>query len=133
MPDREAIQRGLDFEAKVSEALGLDLTKASGNQWHDRGDNRGRGLRTSCKATSARSWKRTREELNEAIEIALGTGQTPLLALLDEDGAALVVMRLEDFAETLQGDRSSAPMKRSERIRAAASTPVLRRQSKENS
>lgn len=131
MPDREAIKRGLAFEAAVSEALSLDLTAASGNQWSDRGDNRGRGLRSSCKATTKRTWGQTREQLAEAIEMALGTGQTPFLAVLDDDDAALVVIRLEDLAELLAGERTPAPVKRSERIRAAASTPLLRRRQEE--
>jgi hypothetical protein len=129
MPDREAIERGLAFEAEVAEALGISATKASGNQWSDRGDGRGRGLRPSCKAnpTTRRGWGKTRAELRESIEIAHGSGQLPLLAIQDQDGAKLVLMRLEDFAEVLNGDRSPAPMKRSERVRAIADIPLLRR------
>jgi hypothetical protein len=127
MPDREATARGLAFEARVSEALSLDLTRASGNQPHDRSDERGRGLRGSCKSTSGRSWAQTRRELAEAIELALGTGQTPFLAVEDDDGAAVVMLRLEDFAEVLKGERKPLPLKRSERIRALARTPLLLR------
>lgn len=134
MPDREAIQQGLDFEKTVSESLGLDLTVASGNRWDDRGDGRGRGLRVSCKSNpvSRRSWSQTREQLNDALDMAGGSGQLGVLCIEDQDGARLVLLRLEDFAEVLQGNHAQAPpQRRSERVRAAASIPLLRRQQSE--
>ena len=134
VPDREAIQQGLDFEKTVSESLGLDLTVASGNRWDDRGDGRGRGLRVSCKSNpvSRRSWSQTREQLNDALDMAGGSGQLGVLCIEDQDGARLVLLRLEDFAEVLQGNHAQAPpQRRSERVRAAASIPLLRRQQSE--
>jgi hypothetical protein len=131
MPDRSAIEAGRAFEVTVSQALGLELTAASGNQWHDQGDNRGRGIRASCKAnpTTRRSWTQTRQELAESIEIAQGTGATPLLAIQDEDGAKLVLIRLEDLAELIgRGESTVKPRKRSEIVRAKASVPLMRRQ-----
>jgi hypothetical protein len=136
VPDREAIQQGLDFEKAVSESLGLDLTVASGNRWNDRGDARGLGLRPSCKSNSItkRTWPRTREQLREAIDMASGTGQLPLLAIQDQDGSQLVLLRLEDFAEVLQGNHAQTPsQRRSERVRAAAAIPLMRRQQTEKS
>src|ERR1035437_2990060 len=134
VPDREAIQKGLDFEKAVSESLGLDLTVASGNRWDDRGDARGLGLRPSCKANpvSKRTWPQTREQLKEAIDMAAGTGQLPLLAIQDPDGSQLVLLRLEDFAEVLQGNHAQTPsQRRSERMRGLAAVPLLRRQQSE--
>ena len=116
----------------MSESLGLELTKSSGNQWHDQSDNRGLGLRVSCKAnpTTKRTWLQTLEHLREAIDMAAGTGQIPALAIEDMDGSQYVLQRLSDYAEVLRGDRAGivSPVKRSERIRAAAATPLLRRQ-----
>lgn len=129
-PNSKALQTGRDFEFIVCEALGLELTAASGNQWTDRGDARGRGLRPSMKSnpTTRRSWSNTRSELAEAIEIAQGTGQLPLLAVEDQDGARIVLMRLEDLAELIgQGQTSVKAPRRAERIRAAASTPLMMR------
>lgn len=132
MPDQRAIDIGRAFEATVSEALGIELTAASGNRWNDQGDNKGRGLLVSCKAnpTTKRSWATTREELRDAIEMAHGTGRLPALALKDQDGAQLVLMRLEDVAELLgSAETTVKTTKRSERIRDLASTPLLKRAS----
>lgn len=103
MPDRERIIRGLDFEGRVRDALGGRLMPGSGNQWHAQGDVRGR-LVVSCKAEAIKSWNRVREQLREAIDMAFGTGALPVLALLDDDGEELAVMRMADLAKALAGD-----------------------------
>lgn len=71
--------------------------------WHAQGDV-ARIFLFSCKAEADRSWSQTRRELNEAIDYAIGTGLTPALALLEDDGSELVVMRLSDLAEVVSSD-----------------------------
>lgn len=41
------------FEQWVADDLGLTLTRGSGNQWHDKGDCRGRGLLVEVKFTDS--------------------------------------------------------------------------------
>lgn len=128
MPDRDRIQRGLDFEHRVQEALGARLVSRSGAGWRDKGDVKG-PLRISCKAESDKSWNRVREQLREAIDMAFGTGELPALALLEDDGEELVVMRLSDFAQALGASRSFAsPVSRGERVRDLVSTPSMLRE-----
>lgn len=128
MPDRAAIERGRVFESEVNATLGLNDVPGSGNQWDERSDGRGR-LRVSSKSEIKRTWGRTRSQLAEAIDLAQGTGETPALAIEEpEDGARLIIFRLEDFAELFGADWTIAakPSKAEER-RARASVPALLR------
>lgn len=122
-------QRGIDFEAHVAEALGLRQVPGSGSNWRSKGDCKGR-LRISCKAEATKTWGRIREQLREAIDMAFGTGELPALAVLEDDGEELVVMRLSDLAKALEsgGNRNGAgPISRGEMTRDLAGTPAMLR------
>jgi hypothetical protein len=128
MPRTSEQQRGVDFEIRTAETLGGALQPRSGANWFARSDVRSPGLLTSCKAEAKRTWAQTREQLREAIECAAGTGDLPALAILDDDGEQLIVMRLADHARL----RSSAPEievreTRADRIRRAAAIPQMLR------
>lgn len=127
MPDRAAIKRGFDFELDLAELLGLRLVPGSGNKWSALSDASGR-LRVSAKSTSKRSWVETRRQLSEAIELAQGTGETPALAIEDEDGERLIIFRLMDFAELFAGDwQINVKPSKAEERRARAAIPALLR------
>ena len=128
-PDREALDRGRVFEREAVEALGLTETIASGNQWHDQSDGKGRGIRLSAKSTSKRSWAETRAQLREAIDMAQGSGEVPLLAIEDPvDGERLLLMRLSDGVQLLTDDaRPERRPRRSEIVRDTSRVPVLLR------
>jgi|SRR5581483_8430672 len=129
MPDRERIQRGLDFEHRVRDALGQRLVARSGAGWRDKGDVKGR-LRISCKAESQKSWGRVREQLREAIDMAFGTGELPALALLEDDGEEIVMMRLSDLAKALEASSSgSGARSRGDTMRELADVPAMLRES----
>lgn len=117
----------MDFEVEAAEALGLSLTSGSGNKAHDRSDAKGR-IRLSCKSTAKRTWAQTRAQLREAIDMAAGTGEAPLLAIQDDDGETFLVMRLTDGAAVLTDDaRPTRRVRRSDVIRETSSIPVLLR------
>jgi hypothetical protein len=127
MPDQERLQRGRDYEHRVREALGGRLVAGSGNQWHSRGDVRGR-LLASAKAESQKSWSRVREQLREAKDMAFGTGAHPMLALLEDDGDEIVVMYLTDFAQALaDGVPGDGGLSRGDLVRQRADTPTMLR------
>lgn len=83
-----------------------------------------------CKATANRSWAETRRQLAEATEEAQGTGDIPVLAVLDDDDVALVVIELGNFARIRT---ELVPVKVEEgktaRRKRLAAVPVLRRES----
>lgn len=128
MPDRVAIERGFAFETRLGDLLGGDLRPGSGNQWDSRGDVSAGVFLFQAKATSKRTWAETRRELREAIDDAQGTGRLPGLAVLDEDGEELVVLRLSELIEALA---SGVTLERQEtggeRRRKIASMPALLR------
>lgn len=128
MPDAAAIERGRVFEVEVNQTLGLQDVAGSGNQWNDRSDGKGR-IRVSSKSESKRTWGRTRSQLAEAVELAQGTGETPALAVEDpEDGARLIIFRIEDFA-ALHAEGWEIPSKPSkgDARRARAAVPAFLR------
>lgn len=105
----------------------MDQTKSSGSRWYDRSDNKG-SLRVSCKATAKRTWGETRSQLDEAVDLAAGTGETPALAILDADDQAFLIVRLTDAALLLFEDaRHERRPSRAQAIRDAAGTPTLLR------
>jgi hypothetical protein len=128
MPDRSAIERGNKFERLVQEILHLRPKPGSGNKWFARGDGAGGGILVECKATKGRSWAETRRQLSEAKEEALGTGDVPVLAVLDDDNVGVVVIELSDFARIRT---ELVPVKVEEtatqRRRRLAGVPVLLR------
>lgn len=129
MPDRAAIERGLEFEAEAATALGLTQTVASGSQHFDRSDAKGR-VRLSCKANpiKRRTWGETREQLREAIDLAVGTGETPALAIEDTDGEQFLLLRLADGAALLTEEiKTQRQPSRAEVVREASRIPVLLR------
>jgi len=118
----------MQFEEDVCESLGLQATPGSGNQWTQRGDSAG-ALRVSAKSTAKRSWAETRRQLKEAIEMAAGTDELAALAIEDEDGARLVLMRLEDLAALrASGGLPARQSKRGEIIKETAKVPFLLRE-----
>lgn len=128
MPDREAIERGFAFEKTAADALGLRGTPGSGNKWHDQSDAKG-AIRLSCKSTKKRTWAQTRAQLREAIDMSSGTGESPVLAIEDDDGEALLLMRLSDGAQLLTDDaRAERKPRRAEVVRQASRVPALLRE-----
>jgi hypothetical protein len=74
---------------------------ASGNRWYAKGDNVLGPLGVSAKAETGRSWTSTRRQLREAADMFVGTGLLPALAVLDDDGEELAVLRLSDLVAAL--------------------------------
>lgn len=127
LPDRERIQRGLDFEQRVAGETGQTVVKGSGSSWRSKSDVRGK-LRISAKAEAVKSWNRIKEQLREAIDFAFGTGEIPALALLDDDDNAYIIMRLEDFSKALSDNVTLQPVRsRGDDVRAQAEIPALLR------
>jgi hypothetical protein len=98
MPDRNAIARGFEFEKRVNDALHLRSTPGSGNKWYNRGDGSGGGIMVESKAEKIKTWREVKSRLALAAEEAQGTGDVPVLALLDEDDEECVIMTLADFS-----------------------------------
>lgn len=122
-------QRGIDFEQYVADALDGKLQPGSGSQWAARSDCVAHGLLLSAKAEADRTWGSTRRQLTEAIDYAQGTSLIPALATLDDDGEAIVHMRLADLARAFAGGVTPivAQEKRSDRKRRDAAVPALLR------
>jgi hypothetical protein len=128
MPDWERIARGRDFEGRVRDVLGARLVSNSGAGRNDKSDVKGL-LRVSCKAEATKSWNRIREQLAEAIGYAFGTSETPALATLDDDGAELIIMRLEDFSKLLSSGVTIQPVQsRGDLVQQNAEIPSILRQ-----
>lgn len=130
MPDRDRIERGLDYEARVASVLGLRQVPGSGNGWRNKGDAKGY-LVVSCKAEAdkGKTWARIKEQLREAIDMAFGTGLPSALALLEDDGDELVVIRLQDLAKVLSGKPLVSERSKGEINRELVDVPVLLRES----
>lgn len=128
MPDVHAIERGRAFERVVNAALGLVPTIGSGNKWFNRGDGAGGGIRVESKAEQKRSWAQTKSQVALAEEQALGTGDVAVLAVLDDDEQAYVIMTLPAFARIRT---ELAPVEisetRAQARRRLASVPALLR------
>jgi hypothetical protein len=130
MPNRERILRGQQFEHRVRDVLGARLVSRSGAGWRDKGDVKGGGMRVSCKAEADRTWGRTREQFREAIEMAFGTGEVPMLAMLEDDGEEFVLMRLPDLARVLSlgGNGRMVGISRGQRLGEMLDTPAILRE-----
>jgi hypothetical protein len=129
MPDREAIIRGNRFEEHVSEISGGRLQPASGNRWYAKGDVSAPMCLIQAKASANRTWAQTRRELKGAIDDAIGTGKPAALAVLDDDGEALFVGRLDDVVEMLSSDlQLTATESSGEQRRRLASMPGILRE-----
>lgn len=130
MPDRERIKNGFNFEKSIASILDGRLVPGSGNQWYSQGDISAHGIRLSCKATAKRTWKETRNQLDEAIDFSQSTGEIPALAIEDDDREQLIVMRVLDFARAISGDISipaDSGLSKGAIRRAQAKIPVLLR------
>src|SRR5208282_4029785 len=104
MPDKDAIQRGLDFEDKVANAISGQKQPGSGNKFYAPSDCRGSGLIVSCKSEKNLAWSRILRYLDEAIELSHGVGAIPALAVENvNSGDELILMRLSDFSKALSG------------------------------
>lgn len=114
----------------MRDVLGARLVPGSGNGWRQKGDVRGNQLVVSCKAETDRgkTWARIREQLREAIDMSFGTGATPMLALLEDDGEELVVMRLPDYVKVLEGAPIAGQRERSDTQRELADMPAILRE-----
>lgn len=101
MPDQEAIQRGRDFEQRTASTLSGALQPGSGNKFYAKSDVSGHGLTTSCKSEKDFTWSKIYRHLLEAIELAYGTGDLPVLAIedVDRNNDQLIIMKLSDFAK----------------------------------
>lgn len=116
----------MQFERDLA-ARGGRTRAGSGNQWNQRGDVVLGPLLFSAKATAERTWAQTRRQLAEASEMALGTGLLPALAVLDDDGAELVVMSVDDLVAALASDSKIEARASSTDRRRAADTPSILR------
>ena len=126
-PDQDRAQRGRDFEAEIA-ARGGRLVPGSGNQWQSRGDVVLGPLLLSAKAEAKRTWGRTRAQLRDAQEMALGTGLLPALAVLDDDGEQLVVVRVDDLVAALASEqRIVDESTKHQRRRDSADVPAVLR------
>jgi acyl-coenzyme A synthetase/AMP-(fatty) acid ligase len=82
-----------------------------------------------AKASANRTWAQTRRELKGAIDDAIGTGKPAALAVLDDDGEALFVGRLDDVVEMLSsGLQMSVSESSGEQRRRLASMPGILRE-----
>lgn len=127
MPDRERIDRGLEFERRVSKLLGGKTTPGSGNQWHTLGDSLGIFC-VSCKGEAIKSWNRVKEQVRESVDMAFGTGRIPALALLDDDGEEYLVIRLADVSKVLEhAGTIEVERNKGEERRALADVPAMLR------
>jgi hypothetical protein len=126
MPDQVALQRGRDWEERVSVISGGHLVPGSGNKWSSRGDVQAVFL-IQAKAERGRSWSQTRRELKDAIDDSIGTGRPAALALLDDDGEELFVARLSDVIGVLSSGAQplSGGESRGEERRRMADTPKI--------
>lgn len=132
MPDQQAIERGRAFEGLVNRLLGLVPMPGSGNKWHARGDGAGGGIRVESKAEQKRSWALTKRQVALAEEQAHGSGDVAVLAVLDDDEQAYVIMTLSSFARIrteLQPVEISES--RADARRRRASVPALLRDTAE--
>ena len=127
MPLTPDQSRGLAFEQEAAEKLGLSLTPGSGNGV-ERSDARG-CIRLSCKSTAKRSWAETKRQLREAIDMAQGTGEVPVLAVEEpETGERFLVMTLSDAAALLTDPvRPQVQPSRAEVVRSRMDLPSLLR------
>jgi len=129
MPDREAIDRGFDFETRVANQLSGSLQPGSGNKFFAKSDVAANGLMTSCKSQQKFTWSEIQSYLREAIDLAFQTGDIPTLAVEDAGtNSELIVMRLSDFAKALKEVKipesfQSKGLEKSE----SAKTPILLR------
>ena len=140
MPDKKAIERGLEFEDYVAKLLDGKTQPGSGNKFHSPLDVDAHGLLISCKSEQNLTWGKINKHLDETIEKANGTGKIPVLAIERVDGETgvidflpneqLVVMKLSHFARAFQ-DEISIPKNTAspgEEKRATAEIPLLLRQ-----
>lgn len=127
MPDFDAIARGLAYEDRVAKLLGGRTTPGSGNTYHTKGDVLG-VFCVSAKAEATKSWNRIREQMKEAVDMALGTGRIPALATLDPDGEELLIIRLADASRFLEhGGTIEIERSRADEKRALADVPFMLR------
>lgn len=130
MPDSERIARGLRFEKRVRDALGGRLQPGSGNGWRNKGDVKA-ALLISCKAEAdqGKTWGKIRRQLFDTIDMTFGTGLAPALALLEDDGQEIVVMRLSDLCQVLDGSAQfTGERNKGDKRRAAVDVPAVLRE-----
>jgi hypothetical protein len=108
--DRKAIKQGYTFERYAAKILDGRLQPGSGNKFYAKNDCVGHGLSVSCKSKAFFAWSQIKRYLRQSIDDSYGTGNIPVLALEDKsDNIQLIVMRLTDFAEALNGDVTTVP------------------------
>lgn len=128
--DRQAIERGFEFERKCADQLSGSLQPGSGNKFYAQGDVVSHGLGISAKSELNLTLSKIRNHLKEAVDLFFQTNQIPVLAIeIAEDGEELVVMRLSDFSKALQEVKipeyhASKGLEKRERIK----TPLLLRE-----
>lgn len=130
MPDREAIERGLQFERSVADLLGGQTQPGSGNKFYARSDVVANGLIISCKSEANLTWNKVLKHLYEAIEMSYQTGNIPILALdgIDDDDD-IIVMRLGDLIKAFSDGIKIENNKESKGLekRKAADVPLMLR------
>lgn len=127
MPLTPEQQRGMIFEEVAAELLGLRLTPGSG-AGVEKSDAAGR-IRLSCKSTAKRSWAETKRQLKDAIDMAQGTDEVPMLAIEEpESGERILLMRLSDGARILTDEaKPQRKIGRAEVVRGRIDVPAILR------
>lgn len=129
MPDRDAIEAGLDFERRFAETTGSDLVPASGSQWWAKLDAEGAQILWSLKNTTKKTFSLTQALIDEgvtAVDAPGGKGDDTIpgwgIHFADED---VVVLRLSDFVRVLGEGRKLAQKSKEEARFEASRVPAL--------
>lgn len=102
MPNREAIERGYEFEDRIAHILSTTKQPGSGNKFYAQGDCVGNGLLISAKSEINLTWAKIHRHLQDAIDMAFQTGDIPVLAIeIAETEDQMVIMTLNDFSKAL--------------------------------
>jgi hypothetical protein len=131
VPDRSAIEAGLDFEQRFAETTGSDLVPASGSQWYAKLDAEGLSVLWSLKNTTKRTFSLTQALIDEgvvAVDAPGGKGDNTIpgwgVHFADED---LVVLRLDDFVRVLGEGRKLVTKSKEEARYEHSRIPALLR------
>lgn len=99
----DAQERGIQWEHHTAKVLDGRLQPGSGNKFYSRGDSICHGLLISNKSETNVTLAKLLSNLMEAIDLAEGSGNIPVLAQeLADTKNELIVMRLSDFAKALK-------------------------------
>lgn len=124
--------QGREYEKQIAAEFGLNLVPGSGSQWFAKLDSYGKGFRASIKWTSKESYRVTKKDIDELIEVATGvggTGEIPIWVLHFNE-QDFVLLRKQDFLSWSKGEISIEKEQRAGTAKrsARADIPVLLRE-----